>query len=309
MSLKPEMQAYVDSMVASGLPAQWEAPVAVLRANTEGRPALSGTPENIYNVEHRFIPGPTSDLPVRIYRPHNKSTLPALVFFHGGGWVLSNLGVYEQALRSLSNRGQFIVIAVNYQKAPEHPFPIPFDDCYATLEWVYKNAEKLGVEQSMIGVAGDSAGGNLAAGVAIKARDNDVPLAFQTLIYPCIEPELKTESAKANATGFGLTTRGMKWFWEQYLQHARDTKNPYAVPSSAKSLVGVAPAIVITAEYDPLLDDGYGYADLLKGDGVTTVYREFDGQIHGFFSLAAITSDAVALQHFIADEINALLGR
>jgi len=309
MTLKPEMQAYVDAMAASGLPAQWEAPVTVLRANTEGRPALSGTPENIFNVEHRFIPGPTADLPVRIYRPHNKSALPALVFFHGGGWVLSNLGVYEQALRSLANRGQFIVIAVNYQKAPEHPFPIPFDDCYATVEWVVKNAEKLGIEPSMIGVAGDSAGGNLAAGVAIKARDCNLDLAFQTLIYPCIEPAMKGESAKVNGTGFGLTTRGMKWFWEQYLQRAHDAKNPYAVPSAAKTLTEVAPAIVITAEFDPLLDDGYGYADMLKGDGVTTVYREYEGQIHGFFSLAAVTDDAIALQNFLADEINALLDR
>ena len=105
MSIKPEMQRYVDAIAASGLPAQWEAPVSVLRANTEGRPALSGTPEVIFNVDHRFIPGPTSDLPVRIYRPHNKTTLPALVFFHGGGWVLGNLGVYEQALRSMANHG------------------------------------------------------------------------------------------------------------------------------------------------------------------------------------------------------------
>lgn len=309
MTLKPEMQAYVDSMAASGLPAQWEAPVSVLRANTEGRPALSGTPENIFSVEHRFIPGPTSDLPVRIYRPHNKTTLPALIFFHGGGWVLSNLGVYEQALRSLSNHGQFVVIAVNYQKAPEHPFPIPFDDCYATLEWVHKNAQTLSIEPAMIGVAGDSAGGNLAAGVAIKARDSQLPLAFQGLIYPCIEPALTTESAKSNAAGFGLTTRGMKWFWEQYLQNSRDNKNSYAVPSAAQSLTGVAPAIVVTAEYDPLLDDGYGYADMLKRDGVTTVYREYEGQIHGFFSLAGVTNDAIELQHFLADEINALLGR
>jgi len=309
MSIKPEMQRYVDAIAASGLPAQWEAPVSVLRANTEGRPALSGTPEVIFNVDHRFIPGPTSDLPVRIYRPHNKTTLPALVFFHGGGWVLGNLGVYEQALRSMANHGQFIVVAVNYQKAPEHPFPIPFDDCYATLEWVHANAETLGIERSMIGVAGDSAGGNLAAGVAIKARDHELPLAFQGLIYPCIEPSLSTDSAQKNATGCGLTTRGMKWFWEQYLHNSRDYKNPYAVPSMAQSLTGVAPAVIVTAEYDPLLDDGYGYADMLKRDGVTTVYREYEGQIHGFFSLAAITDQAIELQHFLADEINALLGR
>ena len=154
---------FLERRAAAALPEIWEAPVSVLRKNLENRPALSGDPEKIYEVENKFIAGPTSELPIRIYRPHWHKPLPALVFFCGGGWVLNSLDIYEQALRSLANKGQFIVIAVNYQKAPEHPFPIPFDDCYSTLLWVRDRADVLGINPTQIGVGGDSAGANLAA--------------------------------------------------------------------------------------------------------------------------------------------------
>ena len=308
MALKPEFVSYLETRSSSGLPEVWQAPVATIRKNLENRAVQSGEPEKINEVIHRFIPGPTSDLPIRIYRPIKGAVLPAVVFFHGGGWVLNNLDSYEQALRSIANKGQFVVIAVNYQKAPELPFPIPFDDCYSTLIWVEQNAEKLGVNSNQIGVGGDSAGANLAAGVAIKARDTgDVNLAFQLLIYPCNDSEMKYDSAYNNAVGYGLSTQAMEWFWEQYLSKKSDAKNPYAVPASAKDFRGLAPAIITTAEFDPLLDDGYNYADLLRKSGVPTVYREYEGVIHGYFTLAGITTEAEVLQHFVSDEINAIL--
>jgi len=308
MGLKPELIAYLEARAASGLPEVWQAPVETIRKNLENRAVQSGEPENIYVVIHRYIPGPTSDLPLRIYRPIKGAVLPALVFFHGGGWVLNNLDSYEQAMRSLANKGQFVVIAVNYQKAPELPFPVPFDDCYATLLWVAQNAEKLGINPDQIGVGGDSAGANLAAGVAIKARDTgDINLAFQLLIYPCNDVEMKYDSAYNNGVGYGLSTQAMEWFWEQYLSKKSDAKNPYAVPASAKDFRGVAPAIITTAEFDPLLDDGYNYADLLRKAGVPTVYREYEGVIHGYFTLAGITPEANVLHNFVADEINAIL--
>ena len=308
MALDREIVEFLEKRAASGLPEVWEAPVSTLRKNLENRPLLSGEPEKIYEVEHKFIAGPTAELPIRIYRPHWQKPLPAMVFFAGGGWVLNSLDIYEQAARSMANKGQFIVIAVNYQKAPEHPFPIPFDDCYETLLWIRDHADALGIDQTQIGVAGDSAGANLAAAVALKARDTgDIDLAFQALIYPCNDPEMKYESAKTNGVGLNLTTKGMKWFWDQYLQKKSDHKNPYAVPFAAKDYRGLAPAIVITAEYDPLLDDGYNYAQLLKRDGVTTIYYEYPGMIHGFFSLAAVTPTAIEAQSRLADEINALL--
>jgi len=310
MPLRPEIISFLETRATSGLPEVWQAPVAEIRANLEGRPAQSGIPEEIYAVENRFIPGPTADLAIRIYRPHWHSPLPVVVFYTGGGWVLNSLDIYEQAMRSLANKGQFIVIAVNYQKAPEHPFPIPFDDCYATLLWVQKNAEKLGIDPNQIGVGGDSAGGNLASAVALKARDTgDVKLAFQVLIYPCNDNALAYESAKTNGTDYGLTTKAMKWFWDQYLSKKSDSKNHYAVPVAAKDFSGLAPAIITTAEFDLLLDDGYIYAQLLKKSGVQVIYREYEGLIHGFFSMAGVTPAAEELHQDLCDEINALLMR
>lgn len=308
MSLRPELSLYLVNSATSGLPGPGEAPVEVLRKNVKDRPKLSGEPEKIYSVEHRFIPGPTADLPIRIYRPMKNTPLPALIFYHGGGWVLHTLDTFEQALRSLANKGQFVVIAVAYQKAPEHPFPIPFDDCYATLLWARDNAELLGIDPSSIGVGGDSAGANLAAGVAIKARDTgDVDLKFQALVYPAVDNACDTDSYSQFADGFGLTKRAMQWFWSQYVPRASDAKNPYAVPMRAKSLAGVAPAIIVTAENDVLLDDGYNYAERLRNDGVKVFYREYPELIHGTFVLAAITPASEEMQQYVADEINSLL--
>ncbi len=310
MGLKPEFIEYLNTRSSSGLPEVWQAPVEVLRKNLENRALQSGEPEKIYEVTHRYIPGPSADLPIRIYRPVKGPVLPALVFFHGGGWVLNNLDSYEQAMRSLANKGQFVIVAVNYQKAPELAFPTPLDDCYATLLWVAENAEKLGIDLAQIGVGGDSAGGNLAAGVALKARDtSDINLAFQLLIYPCTDNRMKYDSAYNNAVGYGLSTQSMEWFWKQYLAKKSDLKNPYAVPALAKDFRNLAPAIITTAEFDPLLDDGYNYANELRKSGVQTVYREFEGVIHGYFTLAGITPEANHLHEQLADDINALLGR
>ena len=308
--MKPEMSEYLRNLAAKALPAPWEVPVATLRANLEQRALLSGAPEPIYSVTNRFITGPTSDLPIRIYRPFKnprERALPALIFFHGGGWVLNTLDIYEQALRSIANKGQFVVVAVGYQKAPEHCFPIPFDDCFATLQWVLAHATDLGIDANQIGVAGDSAGGTLAAGVAIKARDLAINLKFQALIYPSIDNQLTSESAREYASGYGLTTKSMEWYWKQYLGGKGAEKNPYAVPARASNLTGVAPAIIFTAEFDLLLDDGYAYADQLRRNSVPVIYREIEGQIHGCFSLAGVTPDAEMIQSELAREINSLL--
>ena len=308
MPLNQEIIEFLEARSKAALPEIWEAPVYTVRKNLEKRPLLSGELENIYEIEHKFIPGPTAELPIRIYRPHWHKPLPALIYFTGGGWVLNSLDIYEQALRSLANKGQLIVIAVNYQKAPEHPFPIPFDDCFETLLWIRDRADQLGIDVEKIGVAGDSAGGNLAAAVAIKARDTGaINLAFQALIYPCIDPEMKFESAVENGNDYGLTTKSMKTFWDLYLTKKSDHKNPYAAPIKAGDFKGLAPAIIITAEFDPLLDDGYNYAQVLKSSGVQTIYYEYPGMIHGFFSLAGVTPVAIEAQQRLADEINAFL--
>ncbi len=255
MPLAPEIKAFLEAATAAGLPQVWEAPIEVIRRNTQSRPALAGTPEPLFDLSNRFIPGPTADLPIRIYRP-SKVTERTIVYFHGGGWVLNFLDIYDASLARLANQSGATIISVNYQKAPEHPFPIPFDDCYATLLWVIQNSAGLAIDASKLGVAGDSAGANLAAAVALKARDNAITLAFQLLIYPCNDRDFDTESYRTNATGYGLSTQAMKWFWQQYLQGDAHNQNPYAVPMQAKDFSNLAPAIVITAEYDPLLSDG-----------------------------------------------------
>jgi acetyl esterase len=306
MSLAPEIQAYLKRLEALNLPQVWQAPVDVIRRNTQSRVATSGPVEAIYEISNRFIPGPTADLPIRIYRPSSASNAPAIVYFHGGGWVLNFLDIYDASLARLANQSGATIISVNYQKAPEHPFPIPFDDCYATLLWVIANATELNIDPRKIGVAGDSAGANLASGVAIKARDNEIALAFQLLIYPCNDRNFETESYIENATGYGLSTQSMQWFWDQYLQGSQHDTNPYAVPMRAGSFSEVAPAIIITAQYDPLISDGENYAALLERDGISVIYKEYAGMIHGFFTNMAVTPTARESIDFAAGRIKEL---
>ena len=310
MGLKPEIAAYLAERAATGLPQVWQAPLAEIRENTKLHIALKQPLLQIHSVDHRSINGPTSNLPIRIYRPSEENNLPALVFFHGGGWVLNFLDIYEPALRKIAKNGNFVIIAVDYQKAPEHSYPAPLDDCYATLKWVIENAKDLGVDLAAIGVGGDSAGGNLASSVAVKACSEQlISLAFQLLIYPCNDYQMNYPSATNYSQGYGLTTQAMKWFWDQYLSKVEDQEDPYAVPVKANSLRGVAPAILIAAEFDPLTDDVKNYYQKLIKDSVPAIYKEFAGQIHGFFNLSGVTDDAESLYSEIAKEINAVLGR
>lgn len=302
MPLAPEIKAFLEASAAAGLPQVWEAPVEVLRRNTQSRPALAGPAQPLFEVSNRFIPGPTADLPIRIYRS-SADTDRTIIYFHGGGWVLNFLDIYDASLSRLAHQSNATIISVNYQKAPEHPFPVPFDDCYATLLWVLNNAQQLGVSTDKLGVAGDSAGGNLAAAVALKARDNGISLAFQILIYPCNDLDFETVSYRENATGYGLSTQAMRWFWNQYLPTSEHYENHYAVPAVAKTFADVAPAIIITAEYDPLLSDGEKYATLLNRDGVATMYQCYEGMIHGFFSNLAVTPAASLAIDFVAQEV------
>jgi len=300
MGLKPEITAYLAERSATGLPQVWQAPLAEIRENTKLHIALKQPLLQIYSVDHRSINGPSSNLPIRIYRPSEENNLPALVFFHGGGWVLNFLDIYEPALRKIAKNGNFVIIAVEYQKAPEHSYPAPLDDCYATLKWVIENAAELGIDLAAIGVGGDSAGGNLASSVALKACSEQlISLAFQLLIYPCNDYQMNYPSATNYSQGYGLTTQAMKWFWDQYLSKVEDREDPYAVPVKANS----------AAEFDPLTDDVKNYYQKLIKDSVPAIYKEFAGQIHGFFNLSGVTEDAESLYSEIAKEINAVLGR
>lgn len=311
MTLLPEFADYLQLRAKMNIPLPWETSIEEFRRLTLPNPKFIGVPEEIHSIEHRVISGPTSYLPIRIYRPNGKPNLPILVYFHGGGWVIGNMDGFEPTVRSLANKGEFVVVQVQYQKAPERPFPIPFDDCYRTLEWIVQNAESLRVDRSRIGVGGDSAGGNLAAAVALKARDTKlIELAFQMLIYPCTGNDGTLRSAIDYQEGYGLTSKMMRWYEAQYAQEERYLTHPYAFPASSASLKGVAPAIVVTAEYDTLADDGKRFAQMLERDGVKVVFNEFKGAIHGFNALAGVAPQyAGKAQEFLARSVNELISR
>ncbi len=290
MELAPELRKFLDAGAALGLPEAWEATLEVIRANRYRFLQISGSARDIYSITNRFIPGPTGDLPIRIYRPSAEKNLPAMVYFHGGGWVLNFVDIYDSTLSAFAEEIGCVVIAVNYQKAPEHPFPTPMDDCYATLQWVEENANDLGIDSKRIGIGGDSAGANLSSGVALRARDENGPsIVYQLLIYPCNGLDFDTPSYQEFATGYGLSRQGMQWFWGKYLSTEKDKTNPYAVPMVSKNFKGLPPAIVITAGFDPLKDDGIKYDALLKAAGVPTIYKDYPTMIHGFFNLSTVT--------------------
>jgi acetyl esterase len=210
-----------------------------------------------------------------------------LVFFHGGGWVLGDLESHDGLCRMLTNQAGSITVSVDYRLAPEAKFPAAAEDCYAATKWAAANASAIGADASCVAIAGDSAGGNLAAVVALIARDRGGPaLAFQLLVYPAIDPASDAPSQKENAQGYLLTNADMIWFWGHYLGGAQDAANPYANPLKAKWLGGLPPAMVITAGFDPLRDEGEDYAAALKKAGVPTLLKRYDGAIHGFFGPA-----------------------
>jgi len=261
-------------------------------------------------IEHRYITSPTADLPINIYIPEGNGPFNGLVYFHGGGWVAYDINRYSPQLSALAASTNSVVIAVNYQKAPEHKFPIPFDDCYAALEWTFANSAEFFIDAKKIGIGGDSAGGNLASGVAIKARDQGkFDVAYQLLIYPANSPSFVSTPDVPNATGFGSTQAGIKWAWEQYLSSDADLVNPYAVPHSAQDLSNLPTTILITAEFDVLREDGKEYAHKLESAGNNVIYQDFPGMIHGFFNYQKYIDDAVKLIEYISQNILSTLKR
>ena len=290
MPVDPQTQAVLDYLAASGMPPMHAQTVADARGAILAMGAMAGEPEPVGNVEDREIPGPQGQIPVRIYTPEGKAPFPVLVFFHGGGWVIGNIESHDTVCRSLTNMANCITVSVDYRLAPEHKFPAAPEDCYAATQWVAANAATFNGDTSRIAVGGDSAGGNLAAVVALMARDRGGPsLVYQLLIYPATDYYLPgTASIEENAEGYLLTKDDMIWFLNHYLSGEEDTKHPYAFPLKAENLSGLAPAMVITAEFDPLRDEGEMYAFQMQKAGVTVTSRRYHGTIHGFVSLSGM---------------------
>lgn len=291
MALDPQVKALLDAMAANPAPKLTELPVAQGREMYRGMAAtldLQGVP--IGKVEDRHIPGPAGEIPVRIYTPvaAGSDALPVLVYFHGGGWVIGDLETHDALCRTFANEAGVKVVAVDYRLAPEHVFPAAVDDCYAAVKWVEENGGAIGIDVTRIAVAGDSAGGNLAAVVSQIAKAEKGPkIAFQLLIYPVTDTDVDTGSYKANAEGYLLERDGMIWFFDHYLKGA-DRNDPRVAPLKAESLSGLPQAYVVTAGFDPLRDEGRAYADALKAAGVKTEHVNYDGMVHGFFNQQAV---------------------
>ncbi|MGH7583747.1 MAG: alpha/beta hydrolase [Gemmatimonadales bacterium] len=289
MPLDPQARSFLDQLASAGAPPLEQMPVDQARAVYRQLFGGSGEPEAVGQVRNLTIPAPGGPLAARIYTPAGAGPFPVLLHFHGGGWVYGDLDAYDPICRALANAARCVVVSVHYRMAPEHRFPAAPDDCYAALLWAATNAHTFDGDVTRLAVGGDSAGGTLATVVAHMARDrHGPPIVFQLLIYPVTDYRFDTPSYRDNAEGFLLTRSLMEWFWAQYIPDPADGALPAASPLRARSLAGLPAALVITAEYDPLRDEGAAYAAALHAAGVPVAHKHYDGMIHGFFGLHAI---------------------
>jgi len=293
MPVDPQIQVLLDR--GTGVPATHTLPVDVARAQYEARIALMAPPAGIAGVREQTIDGPSDQLRIRIYTPHGAGPFPLLVFFHGSGFVLCSLDTHDGMCRNLCAGAGCVVASVDYRLAPEHKFPAGLEDCLHATRWVALHAGQLGGDPSRIVVGGDSAGGNMAAVTAIRVRDEGGPaLCGQLLLYPVTDYHTPgTPSYEENAEGYGLTRDTMKWFWAHYLRDPSEGTNSHASPL-APDLSSLPPALVITAEYDPLRDEGEIYAKKLRTAGVPTALSRYDGVNHGFMFWVGIVDKADA---------------
>lgn len=291
MPVDPQVKKLLDVMPP--MPEFADVDVALLRSGMAEGVLGPGEPEPVARVEDRTLQGPAGDLAVRVYTPEGDGPFPGLVFFHGGGFVLCSLDTHDGTCRSLANAAGCVVVSVDYRLAPEHPYPSAPEDCYAATCHVGRHAADFGIDPARLAVAGDSAGGNLAAVVCQMVRDRGgPPLCFQLLVYPVTNCDFDTASYRENAEGYFLTQGMMRWFWDQYLPHRDEGAQPYASPLRAPDLHDLPPGLCITAEYDPLRDEGEAYAERLRAAGVDVESRRYEGMIHGFFGMGAIVDRA-----------------
>lgn len=292
MTLHPGAQAVLDLIAEAGRPSFEEMTVPECReAYVNSRKALQPDPIDISEIRNLIMPGPGGDIPLRMYRASplvEGNPQPVIVYFHGGGWVIGDLESHDTVCREIAARSGATLISVDYRLAPEHVFPAAADDAIAATKWVADNASDLGVDAERLAVAGDSAGGNLAAVAAIAARDAGQKIAFQALLYPVTDFDLTRPSYEENGARPPVKTSTMAWFRDLYLTKPEDQKDWRAAPIHAANLSGLAPSFVLTAGYDPLRDEGNAYADALKAAGNDCTYKCYTGQIHGFLNMARI---------------------
>jgi acetyl esterase len=305
--IDPQTKALVDQIVASGYPGFSNMTVEEARAALVQMRELAGPPEPIAWEDH-LVRGPGGDFRVRLYQPEGEPPLPVLVYFHGGGFVCGSLDTIDGPLRSLANRSGCAVASVEYRLAPEHRFPAAFEDAVAATEWVASRADSLGVDAARLAVGGDSCGGGLAAAVALWARDHDGPsIAFQFLIYPMLDPDCTSASQWTYGEGYLVMRDDLLWFWRHYLPSVESGRSPWASPLLASSFAALPPALVITAEFDPLRDEGEAYAAALAAARVPARVIRLEGMIHACFQMAGVIDRSRLLVETAASELSEAL--
>jgi acetyl esterase len=277
MALDPTVQFILTALQKQGVKSFEQLTIAEARAVIDTFPTLQGPPEEMASVQEHVLNG----VPLRVYVPANANG-SAILYTHGGGWIGGHLGVCDEPARALAHETGATVVATTYRLAPEARFPSQPDDVFAALNWLHASRTQLGVDPARVAIIGDSAGGNLAAVTAIRARDAGIPLAAQVLIYPVIDRRCKGESKKKYADGYLVTRAAVDWFWDHYLAKPEDITSPLASPLNAK-LGGLPPALIITAEFDPSRDEAIEYARALKEAGNEAVHVSLPGLIHGVF--------------------------
>jgi acetyl esterase len=305
-TLHPQIVKVLEAIKKAGLrPIEAMTPAEARAQMEETANSRKAEPLPVARTEERAIPGPAGLIRLRLYWPNAAEStveaLPAIAYYHGGGHVIGSLDTHDLIARNLCAGAASLVASVDYRMGPEHRFPAAVEDCFAALRWLHDNAASLGADPNRLGVHGDSAGANLAAVVALMARDAGGPLLrLQSLVYPVADYTLSSASYGKFAEGYGLLTRAaMVWFQERYLRSPADAEDWRASPIKAASLAGVVPAIILTAECDVLHDDGERYAEALRRAGVAVEYREYPGMIHGFLGMVPVVDDAMNAQRAV----------
>lgn len=293
MVLHPQSQAVADLMAALGMtPLNELSPADARAAFKAARVPLDIPVHEVRDVD-------AGGVPCRLYRPSPEVDLPLVIYLHGGGWVVGDLDTHDHVCRTLANKAGMAILSVDYRLAPEHKFPAAVDDARAATVWAFENAARLGVDPARLAIAGDSAGGNLAA---VVAQRGVVPLKYQVLIYPAVDMSMTLPSIETNAVGPTLTKTMMRWFIDQYLRDETDEKDVAASPILAADdvLATVPPALIVTSEFDPLCDDGEEYGKRLAKNGVNASVVRFNGTLHGFFSMLSGVDDASGAHDLVA---------
>jgi len=311
MSIDHDLKKIIDAYYTLNFPAYSSLSPEELR--TQFNKAYLSKPKetaiDLHSVETQEIEGKYGNITLRLYYPNADSNLPALMYFHGGGFVIrDNMDIYDQTCRRISRNTDCVVIAVDFHLAPEYPFPAATEDCYSATAWVYEHAKKIKVDKDKIGVWGESCGGNLVAVIALMSRDRAfLALQLQVIISPMLNIDFSTSSYIENDANFILSRDTMSWFWSHYLSHPNDKTNPYAIPKLATDHSNLPPALIYTTGLDVLRDEGKEYATCLKKAGTQVHYHCFEGLIHGFFDLYNSVNRAKLACDKIFSDVNKMM--